>query len=360
MAAVRRRRPPPTAAPPGVRPDRFPRRVTIVVYPGLQGLDLTGPHEVFAMANQFADRAGTQRPYEIEVVAHEVGEDLTLRTSSGMRIGVDRRVGPAPVAADRRIDTLMVSGGNGTVEAVVDDALIYWLRSVAPACRRVTSVCSGSYVLAVAGLLEGRRATTHWSECDRLRELFPGIEVEPDAIFVRDGNIATSAGITAGMDLALALVEEDLGRDVALEVSRWLVMFVQRTGGQSQFSTRLADQLADRHPLRELQGWMVDHPADDLSVAALAERVSMSPRHFARVFADEVGTTPARYVEGIRVEHARLLLESTDHPVEVIARAAGFGTAETMQRSFRRRVHTTPGEYRRHFVRMSTTAGAAS
>jgi transcriptional regulator GlxA family with amidase domain len=342
------------------------RRVTMVAFPGIQALDLTGPHEVFAMANRFARRAPGSvppataapgpgnLPYEIEVVAADVGDDRSLRTSSGLRIGVDRRIGPRPTAVDRTIDTVMIVGGEGTVGAVADEGLVGWVRAVAPGCRRITSVCSGAYVLAVAGLLDGRRVTTHWSECEHLQALFPDIDVEADPIFVRDGNVVTSAGITAGMDLALSLVEEDLGREVALEVSRWLVMFVQRSGGQSQFSTQLADQLADRHPLRELQGWIVDHPGEDLSVAVLAARVAMSPRHFARVFGEEVGTTPARFVEGVRVEHARRLLESTDRSIAAIARAAGFGTAETMQRSFRRRVHTTPGDYRRHFTRNLT------
>ena len=345
----------------GVMESGHPRRVVIAAFPGIQALDLTGPHEVFALANRFAPRGeGQGPPYAIEVVAGAVGDDLLLSTSSGLRIGVGRRIGPRAGAADRGIDTVMVAGGEGTVDAMQDDALVGWLRAVAPTCRRVTSVCSGAYVLAAAGLLDGRRATTHWSECERFQLVFPDVRVEPDPIFVRDGNVFTSAGITAGMDLSLALVEEDLGREVALEVSRWLVMFVQRSGGQSQFSSQLADQLADRHPLRELQGWIVDHLDEDLSVAALAARVAMSPRHFARVFSEEVGTTPARYVEGLRVEHARRLLERTDRSIEAIARAAGFGTAETMQRSFRRRVHTTPGDYRRHFVRIDAVASTPS
>jgi transcriptional regulator GlxA family with amidase domain len=260
----------------------------------------------------------------------------------------------SPRAIDRRdrtIDTLMVVGGQGTADAFRDRDLLDWVAAVAPRCRRVTSVCSGSFVLAAAGLLDGRRVTTHWSECDLLQRLYPSLVVEPDPIFVRDGSVATSAGITAGMDLALALVEEDLGRDLALAVSRWLVMFVQRPGGQSQFSSQLAAQVADRAPLRELQAWIADHPDDDCCVAALAARVAMSPRHFARVFREEVGTTPAQYVEDVRVELVRRLLETTDRAVEQIARDAGFGTVETLQRAFRRALGTTPTEYRRHFRR---------
>jgi transcriptional regulator GlxA family with amidase domain len=330
-------------------PSLNPRRITIVGYPDVQALDVTGPHEVFSLANRFA---GDGSPaYELELVARTRDGDRTVRTSSGMRLGIDRVVRGRPGALDRRIDTLVVAGGAGTAEAAVDRELLRWLRSTAPSCRRVASVCSGAFVLAAAGLLDGRRATTHWSECDQLQALFPAVRVESDPIFVRDGNVTTSAGITAGMDLALALVEEDLGREVALAVSRWLVMFVQRSGGQSQFSSQLADQLAERRPLRDLQGWILDHPDADLSVAALAARVAMSPRHFARVFTEEVGTTPARYVEGVRVDHARRLLESSSRSIDEIARATGFGTVETLQRSFRRRLRITPGDYRRHFSR---------
>ena len=355
------------------RPRRAaPRRISLVVYPQVQALDLTGPHEVFHLANRFvvdppagalgapAVESGPRlvTPYDVEVVASEVDGPLTIRSSSGLRIGVDRllpRVAPSGAieltAADREIDTVLVVGGNGTPAAAVDPNLQAWLRAVAPTTRRMASVCSGAFILANAGLLDGKRATTHWSECDTLQSLFPAVEVDDDPIFVKDGSTYTSAGITAGMDLALALVEEDLGRDIALAVSRWLVMFVQRPGGQSQFSSQLAGQLAERQPLRELQAWIGDHPTADLSVDALAARVAMSPRHFARVFRTEVGTTPAQYVEEARVEIARRLLETTDRAIEEVARDAGFGTVETMQRSFRRRVNVTPRDYRRHFAR---------
>jgi transcriptional regulator GlxA family with amidase domain len=215
----------------------------------------------------------------------------------------------------------------------------------------VASVCSGAFILAAAGLLDGRRATTHWSGCDLLARLFPAVTVERDPIFVRDGNVWTSAGITAGIDLALALVEADHGRELALDVSRWLVMFVQRPGGQSQFSAQLAAQVAERDPLRDLQAWIGEHPDAELTVEALADRVAMSPRHFARVFREEVGETPARYVEAVRVEAARRLLERTGRSVDDVASACGFGTAETLQRAFRRRLGVSPGAYRRHFSR---------
>jgi transcriptional regulator GlxA family with amidase domain len=213
----------------------------------------------------------------------------------------------------------------------------------------MASVCSGAFLLAAAGLLDGRRATTHWSVCELLADTFPMTRVEPDSIYVRDGNIATSAGITAGMDLALALVEEDHGRDVALEVARWLVLFMRRPGGQSQFSTQLRAQSAEREPLRDLQTWIVENPTADLSVGALATRVAMSPRHFARVFARETGVTPAVYVERIRVDLARRLLEETGLGLEAEADASGFGSVETLRRAFHRTLGVAPSDYRARF-----------
>ena len=210
-------------------------------------------------------------------------------------------------------------------------------------------MCSGAFLLARAGLLAGRRATTHWSVCDELARIFPDTTVDPDAIYVRDGNVATSAGITAGMDLALALVEEDLGRELALEVARWLVLFVRRPGGQSQFSTQLRSQSAERAPIRELQTWIVEHPTDDLSVGNLASRVAMSPRHFARVFTRETGVTPAVYVEATRVELGRRLLEETGLGLDAVAEAAGFGSVETLRRAFHRTLGVAPSDYRARF-----------
>jgi len=348
------------------------RTISILAYHEVQSLDVVGPHEVFSLANRFALDQGSSAPaspvapYDVEIVARAApgepaGRPTTVRASSGLLLGIDRTItGSAVAPRDRAIDTLMVVGGQGTEQVVRDRDVLGWVAAVAPTCRRVTSVCSGTFVLAAAGLLDGRRVTTHWSECDLLQRLYPRVVVEHDPIFVRDGAIATSAGITAGMDLALALVEEDLGRDLALAVSRWLVMFVQRPGGQSQFSSQLAAQVADRAPLRELQGWIADHPDADCSVGALASRVAMSPRHFARVFRAEIGVTPASYVEDVRVELVRRLLETTDRSVEQIARDAGFGTVETLQRAFRRAVSITPTEYRRHFTRPPERTGAVA
>jgi len=318
-----------------------PRRVVFVVFPDLQILDLTGPLEVFALANRLAGRAGTG-PYTTEVVSTEGGRVVA---SCGLEILAHR-----PIARCRGpIDTLIVVGGTGTVGAVADARLVAWIRAAARRSRRVASVCSGAFLLARAGLLDGRRATTHWSDCDRLARLFPATTVEPDPIFVRDGNVWTSAGVTAGMDQALALVEEDLGADLVREIARWLVLFVQRSGGQSQFSTQLEAQQPERAVLRNLQAWIADHLADDLSVAALAGRAGMSSRNFARTFRREAKVTPAAYVEAVRVEGARRLLETTGRGIADIARACGFGTVETMHRTFKRTVRVTPGEYRRHF-----------
>jgi transcriptional regulator GlxA family with amidase domain len=247
------------------------------------------------------------------------------------------------------IDTLIVTGGEGAFDASEDARVVQAVRRLAGRSRRVTSVCTGSFVLAAAGLLHGKRATTHWVACDYLARLHPEITVEPDPIFVRDGNVWTSAGVTAGMDLALALVAEDRGRDVALRVARQLVMYVQRPGGQSQFSAQLGAQFAARDPLRELQTWINEHPEADHAVERLAARVAMSPRHFARVFRGEVGCTPAQYVERVRLEVARRLLETTSLSVEEIARGCGFGTVETLRRAFARRVGATPTEYRHRF-----------
>jgi transcriptional regulator GlxA family with amidase domain len=314
------------------------RHVVLVVFPGLQGLDLVGPYEVFAAAN---DELG-RHAYQLTVAATAPG---ALRTSSGLGLCAD--VALSDVGGP--VDTLVVVGGDGTYGAVGDEVMIEQVRRLAAQTRRVASVCSGAFVLAAAGLLDGRRATTHWRVCELLAESFPTITVEPDPIYVRDGNVWTSAGVTAGMDLALALVEDDVGRDVALAIARRLVLFLRRPGNQSQFSAQLGAQLAERDGLRDAQRHVAEHPDRDCSVAALARAAAMSERNFTRCFAAEVGITPARYVERVRVEMARRLLEDTDDGVEVIARASGFGTAETMRRTFLRLVRTSPTEYRQRF-----------
>jgi transcriptional regulator GlxA family with amidase domain len=316
------------------------RRVVLVVFPDLQLLDLAGPLEVFAMADRFSDSEVSE--YATEVVSRDGG---VIRASNGLEIGANRAIG----ACRGPIDTLVVVGGRGVAQAIVDDRLVAWIRSAAQRSRRVTSVCSGAFLLARAGLLDGRSATTHWATCARLARLFPEVTVDPDPIFIRDGNVWTSAGVTAGMDLALALVEDDLGPDRAREIARYLVLFVQRSGGQSQFSAQLAAQRPERDTLVQLASWIADHLGDDLSVPVLAARTSMSVRNFSRRFAQEFGSTPGAYVEAVRVEAGRRLLETTGRGLTDIARDCGFGTVETMHRSFQRTIRVTPGQYRQHF-----------
>jgi transcriptional regulator GlxA family with amidase domain len=315
------------------------RRVVIVAFPGVQALDVVGPAEVLRAATLIKPPG-----YEVTVAATQRGPLATSTVS----LLPDKRLeemnsGP--------IDTLIVAGGTGSRAAEDDERLIGWLREAARRSRRVTSVCTGAFLLARAGLLDGRRATTHWASCAELAARYPAVTVEPDPIFVRDGSVATSAGVTAGMDLALALVGEDLGRETALDAARWLVVFLQRPGGQAQFSAQLAAQTADRAPLRELQAWIPDHLDEDLTVPALARRACMSDRNFARAFRRETGRTPGAYVEAARIERARIALETGDLPVEEVARQCGFGTVETMRRAFRRQVGVSPADYRTRFRR---------
>jgi transcriptional regulator GlxA family with amidase domain len=247
------------------------------------------------------------------------------------------------------LDTFVVAGGVGTVDVVQDSTVIEAVRRLAPQTRRMSSVCTGAFVLAEAGLLDGRRATTHWGSCDLLARRYPAVHVDPDPIFVRDANTWTSAGVTAGIDMALAMVEDDLGREAALAVARRFVVFLKRPGGQSQFSALLAGQFAEQPPLRDLQVWVAEHLADDLTVEHLAAQVAMSPRNFSRAFRREVGVTPARFVERVRVEAARRRLEDSLASVDEIAVACGFGTAETMRRTFLRVLRVTPSDYRNRF-----------
>jgi transcriptional regulator GlxA family with amidase domain len=314
------------------------RRIAILAFEGAQTLDVTGPYEVFSIANRLS--GGTE--YEVEIVAPE---KRALRTGSGLAILPDR----ATSGVRGSIDTLLIAGGEGVLTAMEDERLVGWVKRAAARSRRVASVCTGAYMLARAGLLDGRRAATHWASAADLARRHPEVDVDPEAIFVRDGDVWTSAGVTAGMDLALALVEEDLGRRTALETARWLVVFVKRPGGQSQFSSHLRAQVAERRPLRELQEWMAANLDADLSVPALAARAAMSERNFARAFGREVGMTPAAYVEALRVDHARIRLESTGQKLEAVARDCGFGTVETMRRAFRRRLGVGPAGYRDRF-----------
>jgi transcriptional regulator GlxA family with amidase domain len=317
--------------------------VAIVAYPGVQSLDVSGPLEVFAGAQALIAASGRcDRGYEVTVVARH---GAPVATSSGLQIAPHA---PLPDRATS-LDTLIVPGGSGHREACEDAGLVRWIARASEGARRTVSVCTGAFLLARAGLLDGRRATTHWSFAERLAREHPAVDVDPDPIFVHDGPIWTSAGVTAGMDLALALVEEDLDREVALTIARHLVLFLRRPGSQSQFSAALAGQTAQRQPLREVQREVVDDVAADHTVEAMAARAHMSPRHFARAFRAETGITPGRYVESVRLEAARRRLEDTGEPIATVARACGYGTTETMRRAFLRALAVGPAEYRRRF-----------
>jgi transcriptional regulator GlxA family with amidase domain len=312
-------------------------------YPDAQVLDVTGPLEIFGRAGRWLrDKEITSElAYTVETVARESGP---IRTSSGIRLIAERAFHEVKSA-----DTLLVTGGVGFRDAMQDAAAIRWIRRMAGRTKRVGSICTGAMVLAQAGLLQGRRATTHWAYCDEFAATSKVEQVCADMIFVRDGNVFTSAGVTTGMDMALAMVEEDWGQPVALAVAQELVMYLKRPGGQSQFSRHLAAQFSDNDRLRELQLWILDHLDEDLSVPALARRTAMSERNFARRFVEAVGLAPGRYVEQVRVEAARRQLEQTNVDVARIANRCGFGSAETLRRAFIKHLAIPPSEYRARF-----------
>jgi transcriptional regulator GlxA family with amidase domain len=321
-------------------------RIAMLAFPDVQVLDVMGPLEVFSRTSRWLRDHGKRADhvYEVEIIGLQRGPFLT---SSGLRLYADRGI----AEAGRGIDTLMIAGGLGVRQYRTHAPLLKWIRRQSGQVRRLASICTGAFLLAEAGLLEGRRATTHWNHCEDFARDFPDVQLEPDTIFVQEGSLYTSAGVTAGMDLALALVEEDFGREVALAAARELVMFLKRPGGQAQFSAQLAVQLAEHEPLRELQTYILERPGDDLSIERLARRVAMSPRNFARVFMREVGATPARFVASVRVETARRLLEETSEPLETICEKSGLGTPETMRRAFLRVLGVPPGQYRERFHR---------
>ena len=317
------------------------RRIVIIAFPGVQPLDVVGPHEVFAGANQVCAAAGSPLPYDVAVYSTD---GAPVVTESGLQFATT-----ALPSATRRLDTLVLPGGNGVFAAAHDAALVRWVATAALASRRVATVCTGSFLAAKAGLLNGRRVTTHWARADRLQADHPDIQVDPDPIYVRDGNVWSSAGVTAGIDLCLALVEDDLGHEVAQTIARWLVMFLRRPGGQTQFATPVWAPRAERSTVRAVQALVESAPGGDHRVPTMAAAAAMSERHFSRVFAEEVGETPARYVERVRLEAARHELETTTDTVDVIATRCGFGTAETMRRAFHRRLRVAPDAYRRRF-----------
>jgi transcriptional regulator GlxA family with amidase domain len=305
------------------------RTVVVAVYDGVDMLDVAGPAEVFAIADRVVRRGG----YDVVLAAPVAGR---VDTFSGLPLVVERDFDALP--AD--VDTLLVAGGavvgpTGVAAPVVDGAVVEAVRRFAPLARRVASVCTGAHVLAAAGLLDGRRATTHWATAALLRSEHPEVDVDAEPIFVRDGDVWTSAGLTSGVDLALALVADDHGDDVARAVARWLVVYLRRPGGQSQYSVVLEREAADPGPVRDLQRWLVHNLTEDLSVPALAARVSMSVRHFSRVFTQETGSPPAEYVARLRLEAARRHLEHARQPLDVVARECGYGSVDALQRAFR-------------------------
>ncbi|HTI00566.1 MAG TPA: DJ-1/PfpI family protein [Acidisoma sp.] len=313
------------------------RRIAVLALPGVQLLDVSGPLDVFAEANVQAGFAA----YELTVIATAPGP---IASSSGVRLIPDEIVGEG---TEERVDTLLVAGCPHADKTEIEASLIAWLRAKASQARRYGSVCSGAFALAAAGLLDGVRVTTHWAVAEILAARYPAVLLEEDAIYLRDGRVRTAAGVTAGLDLALALVEEDLGREIAMAVAAQLVMFFKRPGGQLQFSRRGEAAPAGRAALQEVQRWVAAYPALDHSVSALAERMKVSPRHFARMFRADLGMTPAVWVEMARVEAARRLLEEGRQMPKQVAAACGFADADVLRRAFLRRVGVTPAEYRR-------------
>jgi transcriptional regulator GlxA family with amidase domain len=316
--------------------------IAMLAMPGVQLLDVSGPLDVFAEANVQA----RGQVYRLLVVAADAGP---IRSSSGVRLVPDIVIGDV---GDGPFDTLLVAGCPNAADVQPDAGVIEWLRKQIPRARRYGSVCSGAFVLAATGLVEGRRLTTHWAVARQLAQHHPSIHVDEDAIHVRDGRLRTAAGVTAGLDLALVLVEEDLGREIAMKVASQLVMFFRRPGGQMQFSRKGEAVPAGRSALQEVQRWVAAHPAADHSVVRLAERMKLSPRHFARLFRAEVGMTPAAWVEAARVTVARRLLEEGSHPPKQVAAQCGFADADTLRRAFARRVGVTPAEYRKRYMRV--------
>jgi transcriptional regulator GlxA family with amidase domain len=325
------------------RPQPSPGRIRVVeilTFPLVQLLDVTGPLQVFASANDHVVEAGGAPPYVLRVVAPN-GQGVIA--SAGL--GITATALPAVTA---ELDTLVIAGGEGVEAASADPVLVEWVRGRVKRARRTASVCTGAFLLAAAGVLDGRRAATHWSFCAELARRYPQVHVEPDPIYLRDGAVWTSAGVTAGIDLALALVEQDLGRRIALAVARYLVVFLKRPGGQAQFSAALSLQVAE-DKFGALHDWMTRHLDQDISLPVLAHEAGMSERSFSRHYAQATGQTPARALERLRVEAARRLLSESRLPIKRVSRRCGFGSEETMRRSFLRLMATTPQDYRSRF-----------
>lgn len=324
------------------------RKVALVGYPGAQSLDIVGPLEVFSMANRYGD----PRAYEVILASPRGG---TIVCNSGLNLAGSVALADLP----EDLDTVLVAGGSeDALRRVADKHVLEWLNQRTLTTRRMGSVCSGALVLAAAGVLDGRRATTHWGYCDEMRRFRPAVRLEPDAIFVADPPFYTSAGVTAGIDLCLSLVEADQGPQVALAVARNLVLFMRRPGGQTQYSAGLNVQAAATPRLRQLIADVSADPSGDLSVPELAARAGMSERTFSRVFQKETGVGPAAFVEMARVNRAKALLEASDWPLARVAERAGFGSVEGLHRAFNKRVGVTPGGYRQRFGHIPLASGS--
>jgi transcriptional regulator GlxA family with amidase domain len=317
-----------------------PRQVDLLAFPDFQLLDIAGPMQVFASANRTLEESREAPAYRLRIVARQA--------QTAAWAGLTLLSEPLP-DMDEPCDTLVIAGGEAVHQAAEDAELVAWIARKGAQARRVAAICTGAFLAGAAGLLDGRRAVTHWHSCTRLAQRFPGTLVEADPIFIEDGKIWTSAGVTAGIDLALALVERDLGRAIALAVARDLVVFLKRPGGQSQYSAALALQHGEGR-FEALHGWLRENLAGDLSIATLAARCGMSERSFQRHYRQATGLPPAQAVERLRVEQARLLLADTNLPLKKIVRQCGFGSEETMRRSFARQFATTPQAYRERFA----------
>lgn len=314
------------------------KSIGLLAYDDMQALDLTGPLDVFGAANALATRGA---PYELFIIGLDTG---AVRAENGLVVLPACTIEDAPP-----LDTLVIPGGTGSRVVSANGRLLDWVRKQANTSRRVVSVCTGAYVLAATGLLDGRRVATHWQFADDLAQRFPAIHVDPDRLFLHDGRFATSGGLTAGIDLTLALVEEDLGAPAALAVARYLVMYVTRPGNQAQFSAPLQAQTQSTGRMGALVSWLLAHLGDDITCERMAEQVSMSARHFRRVFADTFGISPARFVERLRLEQACLRLTGSQAPIKRIAESLGFHSADAFRRAFRIRYRSTPKEYRERF-----------
>lgn len=318
-----------------------PRRIVLLAYEDMNLLDLTGPLQAFASASRRHSANGPPL-YELIVASTEGG---LVASSAGLACTT---VSVASLE-NVEIDTLLVAGGCAGDAYFAPPVLVKWIRDRAPSVRRLASVCTGAFMLAATGLLDGRRVATHWEWVERLRRLHPHVEVDGDKIYIRDGEIWSSAGVSAGIDLALALIEEDYGHRIAIETARQMVVFMKRAGGQSQFSAPLSAQAREGGRFAELHAWMADNLHGDLRVERLAEQASMGARTFARAYVAQTGATPAAMVETMRLEAARRALEETSQPIKAIASATGHGSEQNLRRVFLRRLGTSPGEYRKRF-----------